>query len=140
MIARGHATHLDAAMCCLVDRPVRWEIHIDHGRYWLGTDDSERMDTGKIAVYRPGSLSLTSSALSETVDGVTRPRPPGNEGTSLHAFAVDGDRLRLTQVSNDLPPTNGVPDPVFRELFTPEIVYRWTGPTRFAGPFDIAYA
>ncbi len=137
LIARGHSKHLDAAMCCLVDRQVRWELHVDNGRYWLGTDDGERMDTGRVGIGRPGSLALTSIALSETIDGVSRPVPPGSEGTSIHGFTVDGDRLRLTQISNDIAPTNGVPDRVLREIFTHEIVYRWNGPTRFTGPFDI---
>lgn len=138
LIARGHAKHLDAAMCCLVDRQVRWELHVESGRYWLGTDDGERMDTGRVGIGRPGSLALTSIALSETIDGVSLRVPPGSEGTSIHGFTVDGDRLRLTQISNDIAPTNGVPDRVFRELFTHEIVYRWNGPTHFASPFDIA--
>lgn len=138
LVVRGHKAHVDAVMCCLFDRQVRWELHIDNGRYWLGTDDGERLDTGRVGIGRPGSLALTSIALSETVDGVSRPVPPGSEGTSIHGFAVDGDRLRLTQISNDIAPTNGVPDRVFREIFNHEIVYRWTGPTHFAGPFDIA--
>lgn len=138
LIARGHAVHLDAAMCCLVDRKVRWELNVHHGRYWIGTGDGLRMDTGRVAVGQPGTLVLTSIALSETIDGVTRPVPPGNEGTSLHGFTIDGDRLRLLQISNDVAPTNGVPDAVFREIFTHEIVYRWTGPTRFAGLYDLA--
>ncbi len=45
MLERGHGAHVDAAMRCLVDRPVRWELHINRGRYWCGTDDGERVDT-----------------------------------------------------------------------------------------------
>ena len=138
LVVRGHKAHVDPVMCCLFDRQVRWELHVDNGRYWLGTDDGERLDTGRVGIGRPGSLELTSIALSETIDGVSRPVSPGSEGTSIHGFAVDGDRLRLTQISNEIAPTNGVPDRVFREIFTHEIVYRWTGPTSFAGPFDIA--
>lgn len=90
---------------------------------WLGTDDGERLDTGRVAIGRPDSLALTSIALSKTIDGVSRPEPPGSEGTSIHGFTVDADRRRLTQISNDIAPTNGVPDTVFKEILTHEIVY-----------------
>ncbi len=122
----GHGAHIDAAMPLLVDRSVRWELHVDGGSYWLGTDDGEQMDVGRVRA-RPGKMVLHSKPLPQ-------PGEPGSlrgaDGTSIHGIDVDGDRLHVRLISTDIPSTNGVPDEVFRSVFFHDIVYRWRGPLR----------
>jgi len=130
---RGHVAHIDDAMVCLVDRPVRWELHLGHGRYQLFTDDGETMDQGGVQLGAT-VLSLTSVATSQTVGGVRTPVTPGSDpGVSTHRFELDGDRLRLHLLTTDISPTNGVPDHVYREVYFDDIVYRWAGPRADVG-------
>lgn len=127
LIARGHREHVDAAMPCLVDRCVRWQLEVSDGRYWLGTDDGERMDQGEIKLSAHGA-SLRSVRLRDWGAAGSAPAEVRDIGTSVHGVEIDGDRMRLHLTSTDIQPTNGVPDIVFRQVFFHDIVYRWVGP------------
>ncbi|MEY2402224.1 MAG: polymerase sigma-70 factor, subfamily [Ilumatobacteraceae bacterium] len=130
IIERGHGTHVDTAMPCLVDRPVRWELHIDRGHYWSGTDDGERMDFGS-ASLGANRLNLKSIAAFDYFDGVRMPIPLGsNVGSSRHRICIDGDRLRMSLLATEIPSTNGVPDEVFQNTIVDGVVYRWVGRSR----------
>ena len=127
MVERGHGAHVDAAMECLVDRPVRWELHIDRGRYWCGTDDGERVDFGQAALG-VNQLHLQSIATIDYVDGVKTPIPLGSiMGWSRHRLDLDGDRLRMALVSTEIAPLNGVPDEVFQHTIYDGITFQWQG-------------
>ena len=130
IIERGHGAYVDTAMECLVDRRVRWELHIDHGRYWSGTDDGERMDFGNVSLG-VNRLSLLSIAAFDYFDGVRMPIPLGsNVAWSRHRIDIDGNRLRMSLLSTEIPSTNGVPDEVFQNTIFDGVVYRWVGRSR----------
>ncbi len=129
LVDRGHGRYVDDAMPCLVDRPVRWQIEIDRGKFRLSTTDGEQMDQGDIRV-RIDEVALRSVRLAPRDPRVIYPTEQVDIGTSLHRLDVDGDRLRLRITATDIPPTNGVPDRVFRELFFDNVAYRWAGTVR----------
>lgn len=128
MVARGYGRYVEAAMVCIVDRPVRWELRIGDGAYWSGTDDGERMDFGEASLGR-GRLAISPIAAFEYHDGVKVPIPLGsNIGLSHHRLSIDADCLRLSLLKTETNPTNGVPDEVFLHASFDDVVYRWTGP------------
>jgi RNA polymerase sigma factor (sigma-70 family) len=124
----GHRRLIDEVLPIVgVDREARWELHLAGGRYWLGTDDGARQDSGDVGLSS-GVLSTRSIATHEVVDGQRVPIPLGsNVGTSWHRFQVDGDRLHLRLVASEIPDTAGIPDTVFRQLLLDSITYRWVG-------------
>lgn len=128
LVGNGHGRFVDRALPVIaIDHPVRWELHIAGGRYWLGTDDGVRQDFGDVTLTQ-GVLATRSIASVNYADGVRVPIALGsNVGTSLHRFVVDGDRLSLGLIATEIPDTDGIPDVVFRQLLLDRIVYRWAG-------------
>ncbi len=93
----------------------RWELSISGGSYLLARDDGLRLDHGRFGI----------SATTATID------PAGNPGQATFRLTVDADRLRIDRVCTTLPPTRGVPDAVWLDLFLE------SGPMRYAGPADL---
>ncbi len=56
------------------------------------------------------------------------PIPLGSiAGWSRHRLDLDGDRLRMSLVSTEIAPTNGVPDEVFQHTIYDGITFQWQG-------------
>ncbi len=89
----------------------RWELSISGGVYRLGRDDGLRLDHGRFNI----------AGTTATID------PTDGEGMSTFRLVVDSDRLRIDRVSTTLPPTRGVPDRVWLDLFLE------SGPMRYVG-------
>ncbi|HYN31319.1 MAG TPA: sigma factor-like helix-turn-helix DNA-binding protein [Ilumatobacteraceae bacterium] len=89
----------------------RWELSISGGSYLLERDDGLRLDHGRFEVR----------GTAASID------PVGNPGEATFRLVVDADRLRIDRVLTTLPPTRGVPDTVWLDLFFE------SGPMRYAG-------
>lgn len=89
----------------------RWELSISSGSYRLARDDGLRLDHGRFDI----------SGTTATID------PVGNPGQATFRLTVDADRVHIDRVSTTLPPTRGVPDVVWLDLFLE------SGPMRYAG-------
>ena len=90
----------------------RWELSISGACYRLERDDGLRLDHGRFAMCGP----------TASID------PVGNPGEATFRLGIDADRLRIDRVVTTLPPTRGVPDEVWLDLFFE------SGPMRYAGP------
>lgn len=92
-------------------RGGRWELTVAANRYTLMRDDGLRLDHGRCS---------TSRRHVELV-------PELAEGHVLFRWNVDGDQLRMVMIENTTPPTRGVPDAVWMNLYVE------SGPFRFSG-------
>jgi RNA polymerase sigma-70 factor (ECF subfamily) len=90
----------------------RWVLSIVGGSYRLERDDGLRLDDGRF------DLRGTTASLD----------PFGNPGRASFRLMLDADRLRIDRAVTTLPPTRGVPDGVWLDLFFE------SGPMRYAGP------
>jgi RNA polymerase sigma-70 factor (ECF subfamily) len=90
----------------------RWELFI-HGRdYWLERSDGLHLDRGRFDLAR-GRATI---------------EPTDNTGTASFRLLLDGDRAKVADICTSLPPTRGVADIVWLDLFLE------SGPLRYAGP------
>lgn len=96
----GAEQHLDVLRSELPLGDGRWTITFRSGRYWIGTDDGERLDDGAWRIRGRG-LQLT---------------PWNGSGYVNIASSVDGRRARLRVGADTTAPTKGVPDDVFLRL------------------------
>jgi RNA polymerase sigma-70 factor (ECF subfamily) len=89
----------------------RWVLSVDGGSYRLERDDGLRLDDGRL------DLRGTTASID----------PFGTPGRASFRLMLDADRLRIDRVVTTLPPTRGVPDGVWLDLFLE------SGPLRYAG-------
>ncbi|TAL07762.1 MAG: hypothetical protein EPO00_08535 [Chloroflexota bacterium] len=82
-------------------RGGRWELAIADGAYRLHRDDGFRLDHGSSRVTKD-RFEL---------------RPILNTGRAAYRPVVDGDRLHLRLIDTTIPPTRGVPDEIWINLF-----------------------
>ena len=89
----------------------RWELSIDGRDYWLDRSDGLRLDRGRFGF-------LGGRAIIEPTD---------NTGKASFRFLLDGDRAKVDDILTSLPPTRGVADHVWLDLFLQ------SGPLRHVG-------
>ncbi len=115
------ARRIESSSCAAYVEPIldqeldgvggRWELSISGGSYLLERSDGLRLDRGRFEMR--GTMA--------SID------PSGNPGRSTFRLMVDADRLRIDRVVTTLPPTRGVPDEVWLDLFLE------SGPMRYIG-------
>ena len=98
----------------LAGRGGRWELTFGNGAYTLYRDDGLRLDLGAFSV-RGSELELV---------------PALAPGHVVFGIAIDGDRLRLQMVEDTTPPTLGVPDAVWMNLFLGSGTFGYAGRPR----------
>jgi RNA polymerase sigma-70 factor (ECF subfamily) len=89
----------------------RWVLSVAGGSYRLERDDGLRLDDGRF------DLRGTTASID----------PFGTPGRASFRLMLDADRLRIDRLVTTLPPTRGVPDGVWLDLFLE------SGPLRYAG-------
>jgi RNA polymerase sigma-70 factor (ECF subfamily) len=104
-------SYSDIVLDDLGGRGGRWELTLGEDAYLLIRDDGLRLDYGRCIVAGHHVQLLPTLA----------------EGHVRFRADVDGNRLRLWMVENTTPPTRGVPDPVWMNLFVE------SGPFSYAG-------
>ena len=70
------------------------------------------------------TVGSTCAATTASID------PFGTPGRASFRLMVDADRLRIDRVVTTLPPTRGVPDGVWLDLFLESGPLRYAGSTR----------
>ncbi len=93
----------------------RWVLLVDGGSYRLERDDGLRLDDGRFDL--------------RGTDRIDRPRS-ATPGRASFRLMLDADRLRIDRVVTTLPPTRGVPDGVWLDLFLESGPLRYAGSTR----------
>jgi RNA polymerase sigma-70 factor (ECF subfamily) len=89
----------------------RWVLSIDGGSYRLERDDGLRLDGGRF------ELCGTNASID----------PFGNPGRATFRLRMDAGRLRIDRLVTTLPPTKGVPDGVWLDLFLESGSMRYAG-------------
>lgn len=92
----------------------RWVLSIDTGRYSLHRDDGLRLDEGRCEV-NDRTMVIT---------------PDLNGGSARFVVGIDADRAAFRVVDSSSPPTRGVPDRIWTDLFYDSSCFVYAGAPR----------